>query len=292
VISVGDIHYIEFEVGDYLVDKDAKEVSDKVEHSLSVRGFVNSGGVNLDCLVLEIDDLAIREREVSEEYRNTAWARILAEVGRFECYRDFGFLRVVGLRDANAVAASIIRDDTGKHSYRLKPGALYFLDTVQHIPWEIEKTEAIEEPYDAELKAETDEVFVLRGLQRVVGKYDLLRFIFKTTSAETRRQTFVEIESKQGGKAGVYGLRRLFLPVRIELPTWKKWFRVGRMVIVVIALAMAIGYEVAARYLSSLVVIEPRSVQALALIALVLVTGKLDEMIKEFVKETKTIRIS
>ena len=152
-------------------------------------------------------------------------------------------------------------------------------------------SEAIVEPYEVELKTETGEILILRGLQRVVGKYDLLRFIFKTASGETRRQTFIEIESKQGGEAGKYGLRRLFLPVRIELPLWRKWLRNGRIFIG--CHCDRCGDRVRVR--GALPEAMDRSGggdgPGSSVGRSVLVSGNFDEMVKEFVKETKTIRI-
>ncbi len=191
VVSIGDIHYIEFEVDDYLVEQEAHEVAEKVARQIREKSFANTGGASLECLVLEVADLGTKKGGISEEKAYGVWTTTLRELGRFECYKDFGFLRIIGVRDAKYVAAVVAKDETGKNSYHLKPGNLYFLEVVQHIPWEIEKTEAIVDPYEAELKAETGEILILRGVQRVVGKYDLLRFIFKTASGETRRQTFI-----------------------------------------------------------------------------------------------------
>jgi hypothetical protein len=251
-------------------------------------------GAELECLVFTIDGLPRDKVEVLDVESYRRWTAILREMGKLDCYRDFGFLRVLGVRDSEGAPAAASRDETGRHSYRLKPGGLYFLDVIQHIPWEIEKTEAIGEPYEAELKAETGEIAILRGLQRVVGKYDLLRFIFKTASGETRRQTFIEVESKQGGEAGRYGLRSVFLPVRIELPWLKKWMRTGRVVVGVCAILAALGPDLIVSMLQATAGTKPDAelVRAIALVVLVLVSGKFDEMVTELVKETKTIRLT
>ncbi len=293
VVSIGDIHYIEFEVGDYLDERTRDEAARKMGQKIGEKGFENARGADLECLVFEIDGLSEEKTAVLEAETYVRWMAILREIGRFDCYKDFGFLRVLGVRDSEGVPAAAGRDETGKCSYRLKPGGLYFLDVVQHIPWEIEKTEAIGEPYEAELKAETGEIVILRGLQRVVGKYDLLRFIFKTASGETRRQTFIEIESKQGGEAGKYGLRRLFLPVRIELARWKKWFRVVRIFVAIAAIFAAIGADLLVRLVKTWAGVgaDAELVRASALVVLVLVSGKFDEMVKEFVKEAKTVKL-
>jgi hypothetical protein len=288
VLSVGDINYIEFRVMNYFSVAKIQLVSKGISETLRERGFENKGGHSLGNLVLEIDEKVIGEsgEEITVE-EHEKWSEILRVIGGLKCYKDFGFLRILHIRDTKRFSATAIQDETKKYTFSLKPSHLYFLDLIQQIPWEIEKTESIKVPYDVELKSETDEVVILRKIQRVVGKYDLLRFIFKTPSGYTTKHSFLEVENKQGGEVAKYGLPALFLPIRIEPPGWMKVVlrvRLGLSVLAVITLLLS---EPIAR----VIVVEADWIRALALLLLVFASGKWDEFVLAVIKETEGIKI-
>ena len=284
VLSVGDINYIEFKVKDYFPVTKMQSVSEGIRTILAQKGFESKGGHSLECLVLEIDSKVIGEtaKETTVE-EHEKWSEILQVIGEMDCYKDFGFLRVLHVRDSKRIPASAVQDETRKYSFILKPNHLYFLDVIQHIPWELEKTESIKVPYDVELKAETDEVVVLRRIQRVVGKYDLLRFIFKTPSGYTTKHSFLEVENKQGGEIAKYGLPALFLPIRIQPPKWLRGVLWSRICFGVLAVITIVVSERMARVIG----VGSDWIRASALLVLVLATGKWDEFVLAFIKDTK-----
>lgn len=289
VLKVGDINYIEFCLGSYFPIAQKEPVSQRIDASLGEKGFQNKGGKALDCLLFEIDGKKLGEtRSEIKESEHEKWWEILGVIGELECYKDFSFLKILHVRDSDGDFSIITRDETGKHSFLLKPGCVYWLDVMQHIPWQIEKRESIELPYDVELKTETDEVTVLRKVQRVVGKYDLLRFIFKTPKGYAFKHTFLEVENKQRGELSKYGLPALFLPLRVQPPKWMKWMLRIRFTLGALAAVAMIGSRPLARALN----VGPDWIWIIALLILVFVGGKWDDFLVSLVRGAKEAKLS
>jgi hypothetical protein len=289
VLSVGDINYIEFRVGEYFPVRWRKIVSDRIKQTLKEGDYANEGGKPLECLLFETDaDFIAEAMKKTAGDEQQKWGEILTEIGGLHCYKDFSFLKILHIRDSKERTAIAEEDETGKYSYALDPANLYFLDVIQHIPWGIDSSESIEAPYDVELKTETDEVVVLRKIQRVVGKYDLLRFIFKTTAGYSEKSTFLEVDNKQGGELAQYGLPALFLPVRIKPPGWMKAIFWGKIGLGALAVVTVIASAPLARMLS----IGADWIRTIALLFLVFVSGKWEDLFVAFVKETKAERLN
>lgn len=288
VLSIGDIHYVEFQLKDYFPITMRQKASDRIKEYLLHNGFENKGDNELECLVFELkEDLTEGNESKETAQEQEKWSEILNQIGRLDCYKDFSFLKILHIRTSGGGQVSAKQDETGKYSFTLDPGRLYYLDVIQQVPWEIDKTESIETPYDVELKAETDEVIILRKIQRVVGKYDLLRFIFKTAPGHAVRHTFLEVESKQSEKAAKYLLPALFLPIRVQPPWWMVGILRGQILLSILAIMSVIGSDPLSRALA----IGPDWIRAFGLLILVLASRKWDEVALAFVKEAKEVKI-
>lgn len=289
VIRIGDINYIDFRVQEYAPVETLGKISNEIEKWLATKNHKNPPGEGLSCLLFDAETIeaeGVGGNPKAEFY--SEWSALLERLGKLEYYKDFGFLRIVQVIDSKREVATATCDATGEYSYKLRPDRLYFLEAIQHIPSNIEATESISKPYDVELKAETNEIDVLRRIQRVVGKYDLLRFIFKTPSGYKSRHSFLELESKQDEFSTKFRLLGLFVPVRIEAP-WLirgiRWIRRGLEGLAIVAI---IGSNPLAIWLGA----EAEWIRAIALIVLVAAAGKWEQFAMEFVKEGKGIRIS
>jgi hypothetical protein len=274
---------------DYFPTSLGTRISQNINDILISGGFDNTEKQPLECLVFEMDNNIFGDidRKINA-HKLTMWSSTLNAIGELECYKGFGFLKILHIRSSNESLALIEEDETKKCSYVLKPGTLYFLDVIQYVPWEIEKEESIESPYDVELKSESDEITLLRKLQRVVGKYDLLRFIFKTPSGYVAKNTFLEVENKQGGEKAKYGLPALFLPIRIQPPPVMRLLYVLRIILV----ALAIGVVFASKQLAKISIFEADFIRTLALVALVLLSMKWDDIPKELMKAMKDVKLT
>jgi hypothetical protein len=207
----------------------------------------------------------------------------LGRLGQLECYKDYGFLRVLQVVNAAGRAANVTEDGSGRYAYALAPGTLYYLDVVQQTPWHVDDTEEIQAAYDVELVSESDEVVLLRKVQRVVGKYDLLRFIFKTPYAYGARHTFLELTDRQGGAGTQFRLPTLFLPVFVR-PTRKMQLVMWvRRIAGVASVATFIASGTLAPHLGS----SPELVRTVSLLVLVVASQRWEDAIKAFVDRSK-----
>lgn len=289
VIRVGDINYIDFRVQEYPPVETLDDVSNEIEKWLGSNKHENSPGKALSCLLFNAETIEVEGAGGNSKVESySEWSALLERLGKLECYKDFGFLRIVQVIDAKRRVATATCDATGEYSYKLRPDRLYFLEAIQHIPWNIDATETISKPYDVELKAETNEIEVLRRIQRVVGKYDLLRFIFKTPGGYKSRNSFLELESKQDEFSTKFRLPGLFVPVRIEAPWLIRAIRWIRRGLEGLAILSVIGSNPLSVWLGA----DAEWVRAMALIVLVAAAGKWEQFAMEFVKEGKQVRIS
>jgi hypothetical protein len=288
ILRVGDISFIEFRMRELCTMKAIDQASEHINSALRIKGYVNKPGASLDSLVLELEQSGasvLEKLRVDDEDEN--WAEMAKKLGTLSCFKDFSFLKVLDIRDVQGKVARITVDETGRYSFSLDPGRVYFLDVMQHVPWQIEETERIEKPYDVELNAETEELEVLRKIQRVVGKYDLLRFIFKTSVAYETRHTYLELNNKQGTISSEFSPPVVFLPLRVRLSGWRRrvlWLR--RVAAVVASLGI-----IASGFLSHHMGIPVDWIWLVCLLALVLATNKVDDFVSATVKDVVGARI-
>lgn len=287
VISAGEISYVEFQVRDYLPAPVRGSASALITDALRRGGYANVKGRDLECLVFEFNARGGRPTEgVDQRKESELWSEIVKQIGGLECYKNYAFLRLLHVRDAQDKVAPVTKDDGDQFSLALWPGTLYFLDIMQYMPWGIDDTESIETPFQVELRAEPGGVTILRRVQKVVGKYDLLRFIFKTPSGYARKHTFLEIEDKQSADSARYKLPTLFIPIRIGPPGWMRathWFRL-------VLSALAISAVIASGPLGRLLLIGSDWIRSIALLTLVLATDKLDQFVTELIKGAKEVK--
>lgn len=289
VIKAGDVYYIEFQLRGYFSIDQKNEIADRIIKILKEKGIENKGNEQLECLVIKIENLKLGDtvKQIDED-NIERWSDLLKEIGSLNCFRDFSFLKILRLRDYSEAQINVGKNSAERNSFILKPGQAYYLDVIQHIPWEIDKNESIEHPYNVILKTETDEVTILRKVQRVVGKYDLLRFIFKTPSGYMEKHTYLELESDLDIEVSKYGLPALFIPICIQPTTMMNVIRKLQVSISVISIIVVF----LSGKLSCYFQVEPDWIRTVALLILVLASKQWTELVKEFVKDTKDIKIT
>jgi hypothetical protein len=289
VMQAGDINYIDFSVKNYSKKGDKENLSNAIIVELKTRSIANEPDKELSCLLFNVGMLEEIDISRDDADPDTLWSNSLENIGQLECYEDFGFLRIMQVRDRKGRPAILTQDSMGLSSYKLESDESYFLEVIQHIPWKIDVTEAIETPYDVVLKAETGVINVFRNVQKVVGKYDLLRFVFKTPSVVEEKHTFLELENKQEIAAGKFRLPTVFIPITIDVSWLVPAIRRIRKVTVAAAFLAWIGSNPIADFLGA----KPEWVRDLALLMLVAASGnKWEEVAAGFVKKTKDIEVA
>ena len=205
---------------------------------------------------------------------------LLQALGKLECYKDFSFLRVLSVYDSKRRKVLPEKNGAGKFVYKFHPGNLYFLDVMQYIPWEIERTECITKSYNVELKTEENAIQLLRKVQRVVGKYDVLRFIFKIPNKYTTQSTYLELVDNQTEGAG-NRLPSLFLPVEVDLTRRMKIDAVLSFLLSLVAI-----YIIASpKTMEELSGFKADYWRAVATLFLILSTNSWNELFSSIVKE-------
>ena len=288
VLQAGEINYIDFSVKNYSRKCDKEKLSSAIKEELRARKITNDPGKELGCLLFDVSKLEQIDISGDDSTADTLWSELLEDIGGLNCYKDFGFLRIVQIRDQKGKPTKVTRDSIGGPSYKLSPDQSYFLEVIQQIPWKIDETEAIENPYDVFLRAESGVTNVIRNVQKVVGKYDLLRFIFKTPVVTEEKHTFLELENKQDIDAGKFRLPTVFIPITIDVP----WFVPAIRILRRVTAAVAVLAIMASNPVAELLWADPEWIRDVALLILVAATGKWEEVATGFVKKTKDVELS
>lgn len=215
VRTVGDIYYIEFRLGSYCDVGERKRTEQLITDRLAEKGVKNEGGEELAVLVIKVDATCLAEEEADKEVDHARWGPLVKALGNLACYREYSFFKILPLEDVSKKQARTAQSEKGEYVWKLQPGTVYFLHVIQHMPSEKERNGAIRNSFDVELRTESEDVQVLRRVQRVVGKYDLLRFIFKTPSTYLNKSSFLELQASQEGRGSEYALPAFFLPIEV-----------------------------------------------------------------------------
>ena len=278
VRNMGGMAYLDFRVQGFPSASTAARLSERLYRAISDRGYDNRGGAPLNALVVDVPEIDRLCGTTGDQVDDVVrWNEVLAEIGGIDSYKDYSFLKILRIEDAAGKRAHVVKDTSTKYAYALSPGTLYYLDVAQHVPWQVDTTERIEIPYDVELVAESDDVILLRKVQRVVGKYDLLRFIFKTPRAYASRHTFLEITDRQAGPGAQFRLPTLFLPVHVRPTKRMRAIAWGRRVLEV----LSVGTFAAAGSLPW----DPNLVRALSLLVLVIASKRWEDTVQAFVEK-------
>lgn len=287
VIPFGDTYYIELRVKKFFNLAQCETLNNTLKKTLAKKGIQNLPLKPLQPLIFEYEHFEDESKKSQEITTYQKWDRIVKLLGEIGCYKDYSFFNIFSIKDSKEMSATISQDETGKHSLFLKPNCLYYLELIQKIPWEIDKDESIEHPFNVELSSEPDKFVLLNKNKRVVGKYDLLRFSFKTAPSLDDSYSFLEIKSFMENSSYEFELPSFFLPVVIQVPRWRRIvtrFQVGFLILFTSVFFMAdlIGCKIQ---------IESEYIRSFALLFLIIFSGKWNEMIKGLVKESKNIRI-
>ncbi len=139
------------------------------------------------------------------------WGSVVAAIGEINIYEGVEFLKIVEVSSSVGEAVPI-RDC----KYELKPNTVYEMRLFQWVPNPGEETL---EPHDVQLHTLSDHILVLRGQQRAVGRYDMLRFVFKVEDLRPGESTFMEVLHTPHPKRGESAIPSIYLPVIIRSKT-------------------------------------------------------------------------
>ena len=128
-------------------------------------------------------------------------------VAEVQIYLNVEFLKIVKLSSLDGNDSLVIRG-----RYELQANTVYEMKVFQKIP---KYDEASIQPHDIVLTTLPTQITALRGKQRAVGKYDMLRFVFKVGDLIPGESSFLDISllPKQEVESAIPSM---YLPVAIK----------------------------------------------------------------------------
>lgn len=255
--DVGHIRHFRFRLRGYVSEASSARIVKTLGNWLSENGLENASGNKFKAFVHENDSL---KKEESGEDADSSWVAIVKDLKDISSYKDFGFLRIRSVTAASQ-ACFMSQTSSGEYSFQIQPGTTCVLDVAQYMPSQIGEG-GITHPYDVIMKVPTA-LNSIRDHQRVVGKYDLLKFVFDAPDASAGKSTEIAILAEQTGEAAEYGIHALFIPLEVER---RHWFARVMAVAAGIALLVVAGWVKEANA-NDLI---PATIQALAFVLITL----------------------
>jgi hypothetical protein len=218
--KIGKIYYIEVILGK-LVSFDSEETHRQKQKNSFHKDFLefnsaiiksSPSGSDMSPLVfltnfsLQINN-AHRSSDLDEEMES--WGNILTCLKDIDFFTDVQFLRLMSVEPIDI--------DFGKASFgngqlALMEGADYKIQLAQFIT----KTSSSSIPQtDIKISGDNRIISVLRGVQKAVGKYDVLTFIIRVNRYQWAGATFLDVQYQPKPTNQEIGEPHLFIPVKI-----------------------------------------------------------------------------
>ena len=158
--------------------------------------------------------------DITNEHKNSgldeeieSWGNILACFKNVSFFSNVQFLRLIGVEPMDPKHA---KADFRDGDLDVKEGADYKLRVAQLIP----QTSSPQLPQtDIELRSDNRAINILRGVQRAVGKYDILTFVIRVNRHKGAGATFLDFIHHPKPDALELGDPHLYIPVKIVKST-------------------------------------------------------------------------
>ncbi|MDD2804000.1 MAG: hypothetical protein PHV33_00465 [Elusimicrobiales bacterium] len=208
---IGEAIVLHFSIKDYIHPSDAEAIIKSITSWQATNNVENKPGNDLKYLVFKLPE-DISPTKVDPD---TAWTTVLKSLGKIQLYDKFGFIRITSL-ESDGKQAKSTSVGGHQHAFVLAPGKTYTLKAAEYMPSQItDSDEAIQDPFDVTLHAPSD-FSLIRGTQRVVGKYDELRFVFTVPESFAGKTTEISLSCDQPCDAKKYGISNIALPIKVR----------------------------------------------------------------------------
>lgn len=265
----GPFRWIQFAVGDFPSSTDIVELPKLLNAHLASKGVVNQPGEDLEPLVYGVNYTADAE---AVEDASTRWNNVVAKLEKMECYENYSFGRIAG-----AVPLSGALDFEQDWSKPLAADSTYDLYVLQNKPYKMETSEFLKSPYTVKLTSDDNKCRVFRSHQRVVGKYDLLRYSFRTPRFFFGEELCtLGLDARREAESSFPPFPGIRFEFRVKPSALTKGWAAARIIIGFAALAFFIWPS---EY-GDLFEIQPDTVRALAMMMTLLATSSMDQLLK------------
>lgn len=238
VESFGFIRYIEFSVGKFVsYSRDIDNRQQKIENftrrvmETLKSNYNNTPKKDMTPLVFLLDSLENfkdTESKYSETQEYEQWSNILQLLSNMECYSELSFLKIESLKSMSSDEYSCEKLKNEVVGYKVLGGKTYILNVLQSVPYNPITDEEFNKPHKIELQTEEEVLPRMKSINHVVGKYDLLHFIFKTEVFTKDIYTYLEIIDHQNVEPP--GMLPIHLPLVVEIGKLRRVLRWLRMI--------------------------------------------------------------
>lgn len=198
--KIGKVYYFEYELKQ-LFDYDSDESLriqqldnfNKVFSKLHVSEIKNNlASQDMTPLVLLSNyEPDIKNQNYSgsiSEKDHERWGNIISIIRDLKLYENVEFIKFVNVINMKNRKAAEIKNN----ALQLFENQDYELRVLQYIPKQI-NGDKINSPRDIEILVDENYINRIRPKQRAVGKYDVLKFLFRTNSGSGGKRSFVDI---------------------------------------------------------------------------------------------------
>lgn len=288
VLVFGEIVHIEFFVEKYVAVEESGVVVKGMENALAGIQVQNIKKQDLAPLVFSIGNN--RKRNESNklcESENTDWDRIVSELGTLEAFSNYSFFKILSIKDSKGSEVSFVDDEVrGKKAYSVRPVKLYFVELLQKMPWNIDKSESIAKEFVVKLSCYDDGVTVKQAYQKVVGKYDLLRFSFRSALTHTKRYSSLFLDIPQTEPPHL-DESIAYLPLVLTPGSRERCFRWIKIICGIMGIIGMGGADEVAQLIGW----TPNIARAASIFLIVVATGKWEELLIGYLDKASEIKL-
>ncbi|MBA7511971.1 hypothetical protein ES705_03970 [subsurface metagenome] len=251
IYPFGFIRYIEFSVRNFVpysndinecqqkIDNFAKKVEETLGDDYN--NIPKTDMTPLVFLMNSLEDLGDSELTYSKNQENEQWCNILQLLSDMTCYSNLSFLKIESLKSISGDKYLCKKLKNKVMGYKVSGGNTYSLNVLQSVPYDPNTAEEFHIPHKIELQTEEEVLFRIKGINHVVGKYDLLHFIFKAGIFVNDIYTYLEIIDHQCVE--LPGMLPVHLPLVVEIGKLRKTLRWLRMAVFIPLLLVFIFAE-------------------------------------------------
>ncbi len=169
--------------------------------------------------IQRVPDISLEDDDASR------WMSVVCSVGQLEHFKNVVFFRLLSVRTTTgSTKEAVVKNG----ALQLREGRAYQIDVTQYVP---NGDSSPENPNDIRLKADPKALKVLRGEQRAVGKYDVLKFVLYANRVFASIDTYLDIEYSPARSLRDRIEPRISVAVHIKAKLRRHFIRLGVAVV-------------------------------------------------------------
>ena len=286
---LGDTIYLEFVAENYATDQFRLKCDAELGNHFQSRSINNAPGQHLRPIVVDLENLTSEQVAVQPfPQQIKLWDELSTTLGGYASFENYSFFKLNSVKSIEGKDCILVPGDAqGKKAFAVLPSTPYSLELLQQIPWEMDKTEQIKVPFTVEISSPDSDLAIRRGVQKVVGKYDVLKFIVVTPDSAGKRFVTIDFQTCDGQEIDSHAP---FLSVTLKvLPSKWQRFVVGVRLFGTIGGVVVMGIS---NDLASLTSWSSDLYRALAVLVIVIAADKWDKVLEKMVDSSKDIKSS